>query len=230
MGVHALIVVEIAPSDIGVENAYESGDWDAVWAQCLRDSLGVRPVRPGSWLVALSEFGDDASIDGLLRRRALDEEGRPRGPETLSPLLGGCGFDSGSDPLRAKRVGWAPKLPGSPTGLLPGCCHDLADLEVWLDVAEAVELSKRRLSIGHATLSVSVEGGVVDIVEEPETFTAEPVRYRFSQREMKATLAHAVRLRDEFERRLRRGLCRLGVAEVNEIASVLCGRDTSGDD
>jgi len=109
-------VVELEPTDLGVQNfveLLESGEWEVFWEAHLV-SFGLRPIRPGSWFVATGEFASQATFNLLARvHLEWDPQSLDLPPELdhIGPISGGYAF-----------------VLGGSVQLEPGCCCDLSDL------------------------------------------------------------------------------------------------------
>jgi hypothetical protein len=149
-------VIEFEPHHLGVENFIElldCGEWAAHWNGVLKP-LGLRPIRPGSWLIAASEFREAAAFETLLRIHLMDKESPSS--ETILPL----------DEIGPISGGYAFSADGS-IQLEPGCCCDLSDLAVWNAAFRECQ-TPTRLLIGHGCFSLSTEAGVTTVAVQPE--------------------------------------------------------------
>ncbi len=145
-------VVEFAPDDFSVENyseLLEAGTWPQHWGEVL-DSHGLRAISPGSWFVAISQFGTHDSFVHLLcshlECNSYEDLAFPDDLDELGVINGGCAFEH----LGSVQID-------------PGCCCDLSDLSQWKNVFEN---GGGPVAVGHAEHHLRVVGQSVEIIPD----------------------------------------------------------------
>lgn len=208
MPLRLLPVVEFEPAALGIQNFVElldSGEWDAHWAACLA-SVGLHPIRPGSWFVAVDQFSSTEAFDLLLRVH-LDWDpgvGLPSQPEELGPISGGYAF----------AVGGAVQLE-------PGCCCDLSDLDEWSKV-RGEDLSLVPLTIGHGGYAASISDGTTTIIITSEDRGTTDTHLQYPTADFEEALARAEKERSQFAALLKKRLRDLGsVSHVDDVVGRL---------
>jgi hypothetical protein len=176
MNLRLVPVVEFEPSMLGISDYLElceRGLWVERWNDVLA-ARGLRPIRPGSWHVATSEFRGDAAFDALVRAYVTDgvelSPGKIPALDGISPISGGYAF-SVDDTIQ----------------LEPGCCCDLSDLSEW-GVAVRQGQGPASLLIGHGNLSLRVEGSMTTLTVNSEVAREDALTLQYPA----ADLARAV--------------------------------------
>jgi hypothetical protein len=178
MNLRLIPVVEFEPSMLGIGDYLElceRGLWSERWNDVL-GGLGLRPIRPGSWHVATSEFRSDAAFDALVRAYVTDgvelSPGKIPALDGISPINGGYAFSVDEE-----------------IQLEPGCCCDLSDLSEW-GVAVRQGQGAAPLLIGHGNLSLVTQGSVTTVTLNSEVAREDALALQYAA----ADLARAIEL------------------------------------
>ncbi len=153
MNLRIIPVIEFEPWDLGVEDfgdLLDRGEWDDTWNGVLAP-LGLRPIRPGSWFIAITDFAGTAAFEKILQVHLMNNA-QPSA-NAIPPL----------DEIGPIPGGYAFSADGS-VQLEPGCCCDLSDLREWNGIFRKANAAER-LPIGHACFGLSNEGGVTTVEE-----------------------------------------------------------------
>lgn len=117
---------------------HDSEAWERYWVASLADSgvEGLRPIRAGSWFVAVSGF-DEAAVLLRVLDVLLEEEG------------GVAGVSDDPEYVPFLQTGFALRATGAGFVLQPGCCTDFRTLESWDEAAAHRGPDWREIWIGH---------------------------------------------------------------------------------
>ncbi len=114
--------------------------WERHWRASLADAgiVGLSPVAPGSWLVAVTEFTDSSPLRILLEHALSGVD--PSDTDEIAPPSGGYVLEHGEERL------------------FPGCCGDLGNLEEWQKAAGHTSREWAMIWIGHPWVYVRAWG------------------------------------------------------------------------
>ena len=199
MTVSIVASVEFEPSELCIKGFVElqdSGVWDRVWAEHL-DRYHLKPIYPGAWLV---------DVAALRMPRCFEIFG------CSDRLTADCALTGGYTVYRDGEV-----------VLSPGCCCDLGDIDEW-DQALA-QAGVHPLAIGHGTVSVRVDGPLVEISDAHE-YGGGVERISVNREALVQAFSAARAQRGQFEAGLRQYLAQTGVVDAAHRASVLVGRES----
>lgn len=212
-----LPVVELEPGVYGSAPQPSTSPWpteegDAYWRACLRVGgvVGVNPVVPGSWLVALDALDSAHVLYNVLRVHFID--GVLGDLDEIGPLCGGFALVDGNEIL-----------------VLPTCCGDLANLDNWQTAAEQRSNSPEMLWIGHPWLETWYHAPVLHIREVDEYDDSTDLREFAVLPEALQRAVHQATLQiDIFYERVVASLQELpGVFDARAIGRALVGRRDS---
>ena len=146
-------VIELMPADFSTRTVPLAGnpefqnEWTRYWLDSLADSgiTGLRPIYPGSWHVATSEFRHLLMLELVLGVIFEDRGGVPtlNDPDCKPVLDGGLALLDSAGRLLVE----------------PHCCGDLGNLNDWREAAKYREAGWQMLWIGHPWLSVRFDRG-----------------------------------------------------------------------
>ncbi|WP_438014217.1 hypothetical protein WMF18_25255 [Sorangium sp. So ce315] len=206
-------VVELQPSGFGSAPYPRRGPWtteesERYWRTCLRASgiVGIDPIVPGSWFVAIDALASQDALVKVLRAHLGDSV--PADDE-VGALGGGLALVDGVEVL-----------------LLPTCCGDLSDLENWRASAHGSAGSPEVLWIGHPWLMAWYDAPMLHLREEREHgIPAQPRELVVKPEVLQRAVRLAARDLDVFSERVASALQRIpGVIDAWAIARILVGR------
>jgi hypothetical protein len=211
MNLRLIPVIEFEPSSLGVENfceLQESGLWSAHWNRVL-GQMGLRPIRPGSWLVACSEFRAGSAFE-LLVRVHLTSGATPSpnsipATDEISPISGGYAF-----------------IVDGIVQIEPSCCCDLSDLEAWCAAFREGEGGATPVTIGHGCISLSTDESLVTVTLHSEVAGHQESLYRYPASAFAFALGQADVERRSFATSLKAYLRQFTLpARLDEVVSTL---------
>ncbi|WP_437605226.1 hypothetical protein WMF20_29185 [Sorangium sp. So ce834] len=209
-------VVELEPGRFGSAPHPSSGPWtatesDRYWRACLRAGglVGVDPIVPGSWFVAIDALTSQDALITVLRVHLGDSV--PADDE-VGALSGGLALVDDGEVL-----------------LLPTCCGDLSDLENWRTAAHRSAESPEMLWIGHPWLMAWHDAPMLHLREEPEGgMPAQPRELVVEPEILQRAVRLAVQDLDVFSERVASALRHIpGVTDARATAKILVGRRAS---
>ncbi|WP_437914454.1 hypothetical protein WME73_00880 [Sorangium sp. So ce302] len=210
-------VVELAPGAYGSALQPTTSPWTAeesetYWRACLRAGgvVGVDPVVPGSWLVALDALNSADLLHRVLQVHFAD--GVPADLDEIGPFYGGLALVDDGENL-----------------VLPTCCGDLGDLDNWHIATEQRTDSPEMLWIGHPWLTVWYQAPMLHIREETEyNLPAHPREFAMNPEALQSAVRQATRELDLFCERVVVSLRELpGVLDARAIGRILVGKRDS---
>ncbi|XYH92971.1 hypothetical protein ACMHYB_34585 [Sorangium sp. So ce1128] len=206
-------VAELEPGRFGSVPHPSSGPWtatesDSYWRACLRAGglVGVDPIVPGSWFVAIDALTSQDALIKVLHAHLGDSV--PADDE-VGPLCGGLALVDGVEVL-----------------LLPTCCGDLGDLGNWWTAAHRLAESPEMLWIGHPWLMAWYDAPMLHVREEPEDgIPAQPREFVVKPEILQRAVRLAVQDLDVFSERVASALQHIpGVIDALATARILVGR------
>ncbi|WP_437313235.1 hypothetical protein [Sorangium sp. So ce385] len=206
-------VVELEPGRFGSAPHPSSGPWtatesDSYWRACLRGGglVGVDPIVPGSWFVAIDALTSQDALITVLRAHLGDSV--PADDE-VGALSGGLALVDDVEVL-----------------LLPTCCGDLGDLEHWRTAAHRSAEAPETLWIGHPWLTAWYDAPMLHLREESEHgIPAQPRELVVNPELLQRAVRLAAQELDVFSERVASALRHIpGVIDARATAKILVGR------
>ncbi|WP_438025690.1 hypothetical protein [Sorangium sp. So ce233] len=207
-------VVELEPGAYGSAPQPTTSPWTAeesetYWRACLRAGgvVGVAPVVPGSWLVALDVLDSPELLHRVLHVHFAD--GVPADLDEIGPFCGGFALVDDGEIL-----------------VLPTCCGDLGTLDNWRIATELRTNSPEMLWIGHPWLTVWYQAPMLHVREVTEyNLPTCPREFAMNPEALQSAVRHATRELDLFCERVVESLHDIpGVLDAAAIGRILVGK------
>lgn len=221
-------VVEFAPSDYSQsERSCPSGSlvenpnaWYRYWKESLADSEleSLEPIRPGSWLVPISQL-----VEPFVLRHLVGKYSEKLEMATSSPDLECIGSFSGGYVLCCN----------DNIAIEPTCCSGLENIAAWEEAVTYRGEQWEELWIGHPWVSVRFASGNLCISEYHETFSSSTLpicatRYTVKPSVLEVAIRAAKTELELFRQRLLSVVQELTPAALaSEIVCILTGARSS---